>query len=90
LPVASTYWRYVDSLGINQANSLVNLMTALRQRFWQLCGLRFHKLHINVTSMGGRLPSESVAGISGIRTQTHSSRSRFILCPKTTPRLAEN
>ena len=48
LPVASTYWRYVDSLGINQANSLVNLMTALRQRFWQLCGLRFHKLHINL------------------------------------------
>ncbi len=41
LPAASTYWRYVNSLGINQANSLVNLMAGLRHRFWQLCGLRF-------------------------------------------------
>ena len=29
LPVASTFWRYVDSLGINQANSLLNLMSKL-------------------------------------------------------------
>jgi hypothetical protein len=47
LPAASTYWRYVDSLGINQANSLVNLMSALRQRIWKLCELRYAQLHIN-------------------------------------------
>jgi hypothetical protein len=66
LPVASTYWRYVDSLGINQANSLVNLMTALRQRFWQLCGLRFHKLHIN-----GWPPSFGISGRN--QRNTHSN-----------------
>ena len=48
LPAASTYWRYVDSLGINQANSLVNLMSALRQRIWKLCELRYPQLHINL------------------------------------------
>jgi Transposase DDE domain group 1 len=48
LPAASTYWRYVDSLGINQANSLVNLMSGLRQRIWKLCELHFHRLHINL------------------------------------------
>jgi hypothetical protein len=48
LPAASTYWRYVDSLGINQANSLVNLMSGLRQRVWQLGELRFHRLRINL------------------------------------------
>ncbi len=65
LPVASTYWRYVDSLGINQANSLVNLMTALRQRFWQLCGLRFHKLHINLDTTVETLYGHQQGGRKG-------------------------
>ena len=32
LPAASTFWRYVDSLGINQANSLLNVMAVMRER----------------------------------------------------------
>ena len=32
LPVASTFWRYVDSLGVNQAHSLLRLMALLRNR----------------------------------------------------------
>jgi len=36
LPVASTFWRYVNSLGINQVNALVRLMALMRQRAWQL------------------------------------------------------
>ena len=36
LPVASTFWRYVDSLGINQAKSLLKIMSILRERVWQL------------------------------------------------------
>ena len=30
LPVASTYWRYLDSLGMNQAQSILRLMSRLR------------------------------------------------------------
>ena len=37
LPVASTFWRYVDSLGINQAKSLLHVMDILRERVWLLC-----------------------------------------------------
>jgi hypothetical protein len=37
LPAASTFWRYVDNLGINQAKSLLNVMSILRERVWQLC-----------------------------------------------------
>jgi len=33
LPVASTFWRYVDSMGINQGLSLIKVMSALRERF---------------------------------------------------------
>jgi len=39
LPYATTYWRYVDSLGLNQGMSLLAVTSALRERVWQLCGL---------------------------------------------------
>jgi len=48
LPVASTFWRYVDSLGINQAKSLLHVMDILRERVWQLCGFQFHQIHIDI------------------------------------------
>lgn len=65
LPAASTYWRYVDSLGINQANSLVNLMASLRHRFWQLCGLHFHRLHINLDTTVETLYGHQQGGRKG-------------------------
>jgi len=48
LPAASTFWRYVDSLGINQAKSLLKVMRILRERVWQLCGFRFCRIRINI------------------------------------------
>lgn len=65
LPAASTYWRYVDSLGINQANSLVNLMSALRQRIWKLCELRYAQLHINLDTTVETLYGHQQGGRKG-------------------------
>ncbi len=48
LPVASTFWRYVDSLGINQAKSLVKVMSILRERVWQLCGFTFYRVRVDI------------------------------------------
>jgi len=48
LPAASTFWRYVDSLGINQAHSILKIMSILRERVWQQCGLRYRKIHVNL------------------------------------------
>ena len=48
LPAASTYWRYVDSLGINQARSIMKISAALRERIWQLCGLKFVRVRVNI------------------------------------------
>jgi hypothetical protein len=48
LPVASTYWRYLDSMGINQATSLVSLIVGLRKRMWEVCGLAYTKVHISI------------------------------------------
>jgi len=48
LPAASTFWRYVDSLGINQAKSLLKVMSLLRERVWLLCGFTFYQVRVNI------------------------------------------
>ena len=48
LPAASTYWRYVDSQGINQAKSVLKVADMLRERVWQLCGLQYPRVQINI------------------------------------------
>ena len=48
LPAASTFWRYVDSLGINQAKSLLKVMSILRERVWQLCGFAFYRIRVDI------------------------------------------
>jgi hypothetical protein len=48
LPAATTFWRYVDSLGINQANSLLKVMSILRERVWHLCGFEFCRIRVNI------------------------------------------
>ena len=44
LPAASTFWRYVDNLGINLAKSLLSVMSILRERVWQLCDFQLGKV----------------------------------------------
>jgi hypothetical protein len=48
LPATSTFWRYVDNLGINQAKSLLKVMSILRERVWQLCDLQYAQIRINI------------------------------------------
>ena len=48
LPVASTYWRYLDSMGVNQAFSLLNVMRMLRERVWQVCGINYKKVKVSI------------------------------------------
>ncbi|MBN1548927.1 MAG: IS1380 family transposase [Syntrophaceae bacterium] len=48
LPAASTYWRYVDSLGINQAKSILKITGVLRERVWQLCGRQYARIRVDI------------------------------------------
>ena len=48
LPAASTYWRYVDSLGINQAKSILKITSVLRERVWQLCGRQYARIRVDI------------------------------------------
>jgi len=47
LPAASTYWRYLDSMGINQAASLLRVMRVLRERVWQVCRITHSRVKVN-------------------------------------------
>jgi len=47
LPAASTYWRYLDSMGINQGFSLIGVMRLLRGRVWQVCGINYLRVKVN-------------------------------------------
>ena len=48
LPAATTFWRYVDSLGINQGKSLLKVMSILRERVWQLCDISLYQIRVNI------------------------------------------
>ena len=48
LPVVSTYWRYLRSLGINQARSLLKIGSILRDRVWQMAGVMYGTIHVNI------------------------------------------
>jgi len=48
LPYVTTFWRYINSLGINQDHSLLMVNSALRERVWHLCGKEYKKIHIDI------------------------------------------
>ena len=48
LPAASTFWRYLVSLGQDQAASLLVLMGLMRGRVWHLAGYRPRRIRINI------------------------------------------
>jgi hypothetical protein len=48
LPVASTYWRYLDSLHINQAEALLRIMSRLREPVWKRCGINYSRIAIDI------------------------------------------
>jgi len=48
LPAVSTFWRYLRSLGINQAQVLLKIMAALRERAWKSLGINLNHVHIDI------------------------------------------
>jgi hypothetical protein len=71
LPVASTFWRYVNSLGINQANSLLAVMAHLRERAWRLCDLSYYRICLDIDTT-----VETVFGNQQGAKKGHNPRNR--------------
>ena len=69
LPVATTFWRYVDSLGINQANAFLKIMSVMRERIWQLCGFTYEKIHVSTDTTVNTLYGHQQGGRKGHNTK---------------------
>jgi hypothetical protein len=81
LPAASTFWRYADSLGINQAKSILNVMSILRERVWQLCGFQFFQVRLNIDTTVKTVYGHQQGARKGHNTQHRGKEAyRPILC----------
>ena len=81
LPYVTTFWRYVDSLGINQGRSLLKLMSALRERVWHLCGLSYERIHIDIDPTVETIYGNQQGGRKGHNTKHRGKKGyRPVLC----------
>ena len=81
LPAASTFWRYADSLGINQAKSLLKVMSILRERVWQLCDIRLYQIRVNIDTTVETVYGNQQGARKGHNTKHRGKKGlRPILC----------
>jgi hypothetical protein len=81
LPAASTFWRYVDSLGINQSQSVLRVMGVVRERVWQLGGISHKRIHVDVDTTVETLYGEQQGGRKGHNTAHRGKKGyRPLLC----------
>lgn len=81
LPNVTTFWRYMDSLGINEGKSLLNLMGALRERVWHLCEISHEVIHINIDTTVETIYGNQQGGRKGHNTKNRGKKGyRPILC----------
>ena len=74
LPVASTFWRYVNSLGINQAHCFVRIMAILRERLWQLCDLAYVQIRISIDTTVETIYGHQQGGRKGHNTKQRGKK----------------
>ena len=81
LPAATTFWRYVDSLGINQGKSLLKVMSILRERVWQLCDIGLIQIRVNMDSTVETVYGNQQGARKGHNTKHRGKKGlRPILC----------
>ncbi|MDR4509449.1 MAG: transposase [Candidatus Brocadiaceae bacterium] len=81
LPFVTTYWSYVNSLGINQGKSLLQVMSALRERVWQLCEIDYRVIHIDMDTTVETIYGNQQGGRKGHNTKHRGKKGfRPVLC----------
>ena len=81
LPVASTFWRYVDNMGINQGLSLIKMMNALRERVWKQLRLNYNSIDIDIDTTVKIIYGDQQGGRKGHNSQHRGKKGyRPVLC----------
>jgi len=77
LPHATTYWRYVNSLGINQAAPILEIAAAFRERVWAHCGLMLETIHIDIDTTVETVYGDSMQGARKGHNTKHRGKKGF-------------
>jgi Transposase DDE domain group 1 len=81
LPASSTYWRYLDSLGINQAQAILRIMSRLREQAWKRCGINHSRIAIDIDTTVETLYGDQEGGRVGHNSKHRGKKGyRPILC----------
>jgi hypothetical protein len=72
LPAVSTFWRYLQAMGLVQSQSLLRLGAALRRRVWQLCHYAPRAVQINIDTTVSTVYGAIEGGAQG--SQPEASR----------------
>lgn len=74
LPVVSTFWRYVDSMGINQGKSLLSVMRVLRERAWKQLDLFYPQVNISIDTTVETIYGNQQGGRKGHNTKNRGKK----------------
>ena len=81
LPVVSTFWRYLVSLGHDQEESLLMLMGLIRGRVWHLAGYHPDRIRINIDTTVSTVYGETEQACKGHNTKHRGKKGlRPVLC----------
>jgi len=81
LPVASTYWRYLDSLQINQAQAMLSIMKRLREQVWKKCRINYSRITIDIDTTVETIYGNQQGGRKGHNTKHRGKKGyRPVLC----------
>jgi len=81
LPVASTFWRYVNSMGLNQGKSLIKVMAKLRERVWHVCDLSYSHVCLDIDTTVETVFGDQQGARKGHNTKNRGKKGyRPVLC----------
>jgi hypothetical protein len=74
LPHISTFWRYMKSIGINQANALLRIIAALRERAWHALGYDLKSIYIDIDTTVETIYGETEGARKGHNTKARGKK----------------
>lgn len=81
LPAASTYWRYLDSLDINQSKSIRKVISLLREQAWKVCGIKHERIAVDIDTTVETIYGNQQGGRIGHNAQHRGKKGyRPVLC----------
>jgi len=81
LPAASTFWRYLQSLGRDQSQSLLRLGAGLRARVWALIGFQPKRVSINMDPTASTVYGDMEQSCRGYNPKHRGKKAlRPVLC----------